>query len=337
MKLYQRIKRNSVLLLLIGAATVGLILLLFWPKEAKKDILQTADSGETEASAEDNAHQETPSQTNETAERTDAPVKETTALESESETSSEPAELDEVTKPEEPAEPESTVAQEETVGGSPEVSTEQEEETTEAASQLPPEDDSQSDTKPTEPEDEVAYEDITCDRFAGFSGQFVEDGRDDLVENVAAVLVTNHSDRFLNFAVLTYDIDGIPAVFVVSGLPAGESAWVMEYTRLTVSDNSVFTYEDSITSFRDTVMVTTDQVTITADGSSLIAINNTTETLEDVYVYYKTVHTDGNFFGGITYRVDFGDLEPGVPLETIAGHYAEDSSRIIRISWRGSD
>ena len=174
--------------------------------------------------------------------------------------------------------------------------------------------------------EEIASGDITCDMFASYSGQFVEDGRDELVENVAAVMVTNHSD-----------IDGIPAIFVISGLPAGESAWVMEYTRLTVADSSVFTYEDSITSFQASVINDADEVTITAEGNNLIVVNNTPEVLENVYVYYKTVHADGNYLGGITYRVDLGDLEPGVPVETIAGHYSEENSRIIRISWQGSE
>lgn len=188
-----------------------------------------------------------------------------------------------------------------------------------------------------EAEEEIASGDITCDIFAGYTGQFVEDGRDELVENVAAVLVTNHSDNFLNFAVLSYDIDGIPAIFVVSGLPAGESAWVMEYTQLTVTDSSEFIYEDSITSFQDSVINDTDKVTITAEGNNLTVVNNTSEVLENVYVYYKTIHADGNYLGGITYRVDLGDLEPGVPVETIAGHYSEENSRIIRVSWQGSE
>lgn len=33
--------------------------------------------------------------------------------------------------------------------------------------------------------------------------------------------------------------------------------------------------------------------------------------MHDVYVYYKQVHTDGNYFGGITFHCSLGSIEPG--------------------------
>ena len=188
--------------------------------------------------------------------------------------------------------------------------------------------------KPSEQTEEIASGDISCDKFGMFSGQFVEDGRDELVQNVAAVLVTNRTDRFLDFATLTFDIDGQTATFILSGLPAGRSAWVMEATRMTATSSSVFTYQNCVNSFRDDVTASTDQITISSDGNMLTAVNNTSETLEGVFVYYRTLHTDGNFLGGITYRVDFGTLDPGASVETLAGHFNKDTTEIVRIGWQ---
>ena len=75
---------------------------------------------------------------------------------------------------------------------------------------------------------QTGTEDVVCKQFSSFSGQYVEDGSDVLVENVASMLVTNKSDRFLDLATLEYEIDGKKATFVVTGLPAGKSTWVME-------------------------------------------------------------------------------------------------------------
>lgn len=175
---------------------------------------------------------------------------------------------------------------------------------------------------------------LRCAQYARFSGQYVEDGRDELVENVAAILVTNTTDRFLDLATLTYDIDGKTATFVVTGLPAGASAWVMEAARLTITDDASFTYLDCVTSYRDGVIASAAEVSITADANSLTAKNNTNRTLENVFVYYKRVHTDGNFFGGITYLVDFGTLAPGASAETLAGHYIDGETEIVRIGWQ---
>ena len=189
-------------------------------------------------------------------------------------------------------------------------------------------------TKQTEPDNEFTNRDalIACDEYSLFSGQFVEDGKDNLVSNVATILVTNNSDQFLDLATIMYLIDGKTATFVVTGLPAGRSAWVLESSKLTATASSTFTYVDKTTSFRENVSATSDKVTITADGNMLTATNNSDETLEGVFIYYRSVHTDGNFLGGITYLVDFGTLEPGASVEKMGGHYSEDSE-IIRIGW----
>ena len=185
----------------------------------------------------------------------------------------------------------------------------------------------------TEKETEEALE-VTGSSFSKFSGQFIEDGTDELVENVAAMLVTNNSDQFLDLATLQYTINGKAATFVVTGLPAGKSAWVLEENRMTISDNANFKYQDCVTSFKDGVIASSDKVTIKADGNMLTATNNTKKTLKNVFVYYKSVHTDGNFFGGITYMVDFGTLKSGESVESLAGHYVKGETKIVRIGWQ---
>ena len=174
---------------------------------------------------------------------------------------------------------------------------------------------------------------IKCKEFSIYSGQFVEDGKDELVENVAAMLVTNHSDRFLEFATLQYDIDGKEAYFVVTGLPAGKSAWVMEKSRLTISGDATFTYKGCVDSFRENVVTSTDKIEISTSGNMMTVINNADETLKDVCVYYKVKHTDGNYLGGITYVVNFGEVKAGESLEKLAGHYDEEKAEIIRVSF----
>lgn len=187
---------------------------------------------------------------------------------------------------------------------------------------------------PTVPAVEEKEPEITCDKFAIYTGTFVEDGRDEQVENVAAVLITNQTDHFLELADVTCTIDGEPAYFLVTGLPAGRSAWVMEAGRRSVTDESDFVVVDIVTSFKEGVISQTDKLSLTASGNLLTAENKSGSKLEDVFVYYRTLHTDGNFFGGITYRVDFGTLEPGSALEKLAGHYKEGTTEIVRIGWK---
>lgn len=175
---------------------------------------------------------------------------------------------------------------------------------------------------------------ITCDTFSSFSGQYVEDGSDIPVENIAAMLVTNHTEDFLDLATIEYEINGKTATFVVTGLPAGKSAWVMEKNQMTVGSGADFKYIDKTTAFKSGVVDSTNKITLSADGNMLSATNNTDEKLEGVFVYYKTLHTDGNYLGGITYMTTFGDLEPGEMKTELAGHYDKDKTEIVRIGWK---
>ena len=175
---------------------------------------------------------------------------------------------------------------------------------------------------------------VVSTKFSSFSGQYVEDGSGVPVENVAAILVTNQSDSFLDLATLEYEIDGKAATFVVTGLPAGKSAWVMEKNKMTVTEQSTYEYVDCITSFKDGVVAETDKISLFSEGNMLTVVNNTEEKLEGVFVYYKTLHTDGNFFGGFTYMVDFGDLEPGEKITNLAGNYEKGKTEIVRIGWK---
>ena len=79
--------------------------------------------------------------------------------------------------------------------------------------------------------------------------------------------------------------------------------------------------------------ISSDEVGLKSDGNMLTATNKTDKTLEDVVVYYRVMHTDGNYLGGVTYTANFDTLEPGESTEVLAGHYSADDSEVVRVSW----
>lgn len=177
-------------------------------------------------------------------------------------------------------------------------------------------------------------EELACSRFSSYSGEFVEDGSNVPVENVASMLVTNKSDRFLDLATIECVIDGKTATFVVTGLPAGKSAWVLEEHGMVITGPGNYKHVDKTVSYKDGVVSKTDKITLVAEGNMLTAINNTDEKLESVFVYYKTKHTDGNYLGGITYMVTYGDIEPGGKVTKLAGHYDSMTTEVVRVGWK---
>lgn len=196
---------------------------------------------------------------------------------------------------------------------------------------VPPPDDEDDIIQLRQPPEDVQ---ISCDEVAVYKGEFVESGKDEPVTDVASMLVTNKSDQYLEYAKLTYEVDGNTAVFVVTGLPAGKSAWVLERDGLVATADSKFVYKDSITAYKDHVVRAPKELDI-AYGNKMLRVKNVTdEPLENVVIYYKVVHKDGNYIGGITYNVSFGTVEPGQTVSKIAGHYVEDWTQIVRVAWQ---
>lgn len=170
--------------------------------------------------------------------------------------------------------------------------------------------------------------------YGSFTGEFVEDGSDEYVQNVAIIYVTNISERYLEYAVITFDIDGQVAAFTATGLAPGESLWVLEQNRLQVQKGAVFTYVDDMSSFTDYVALSDTGIDVILGDGQLRVKNNTGKDLTDVYVYYKQVHTDGNFLGGITYRVPIGELKAGEEADSVAMHSRVGSSRVVSVTYR---
>lgn len=182
--------------------------------------------------------------------------------------------------------------------------------------------------------EEVTSGEIAVVAHAAFKGQYVEDGRDELVEGVAAILVKNKSGKFLDLAILVYEIGDETGTFVVSSLPAGKSAWVMEKSKLVINGDETFEHKGSTITYKEDVITATEKLKLSTEGNMMTVENVSGETMKNVVVYYKVKHSDGNYFGGITYVVDFGELDAGESLEKLAGHYSKENSDIVRISWQ---
>lgn len=181
-------------------------------------------------------------------------------------------------------------------------------------------------------------------QYGRFSGQYMEDGKDEYVQGVVALYVTNVSDEYLEYANVKCDVNGQEANFVVTGLKPNTSAWVLERNRLVIDEENVnnitMTHLSDQSSFKDDTEETTQDVIVKLQSGHLTAYNNTGRDLKSVYVYYKKQFTSvegdylhGIFLGGITYRVLLGDIKNGDTAQAIAGHCAPQGCEVVRVEW----
>lgn len=179
----------------------------------------------------------------------------------------------------------------------------------------------------------ASSQDLYCLEYTVYSGAYVEDGTNEQVENVAAILVENRSDEFLERATVTYYVGGEVATFEVTGLPSGESAWVLEKNRMSLESGDEFTFLDCTSTFRQDVIQDTEELSVSTQDNVITMRNESGKTLKNPCIYYKTVNSDGYYLGGITYMIAFDELGPGETAEKQSAHFSDDS-KIVRYSYQ---
>lgn len=80
---------------------------------------------------------------------------------------------------------------------------------------------------------------LVIERLDGYSGVYMEDGSDDIVQDVMMLLLRNDSDRCLQLARIDVTCGGETVGFEVTDLPAGSRAVLLERSRRVYNGESV--------------------------------------------------------------------------------------------------
>ena len=198
--------------------------------------------------------------------------------------------------------------------------------------------DSKSDSKDSE-QDSSAVSDITLadsnltvEAVGSYSGNFLEDGSDEPTANVAAMLITNNSDKMLQIAEISFKVnEKDTAVFKVTDLPAGTSTLVLESNKREFSEEDAYTYGETATAYIEQPSLEEDKFELETEDGKITLKNKTDKSYEKVYVYYKYVQIGGAYLGGITYRTPFENVPAGGEAEAVAAHFNPESSKIMAV------
>ncbi len=173
---------------------------------------------------------------------------------------------------------------------------------------------------------------LTVESIGAYSGSFIEDGSDEAIKNVTAMLITNNSDQMLQVALIDFQVNSNEtASFKVTNLPAGTSTLVLESNKREFSDKDTYTYGNAATGYMDQPTLEEDKVELKTENGKITLKNKTDKELKRVYVYYKYVQIGGAYFGGITYRTPFENVGAGKEAEAVAAHFNPDSSQIMGV------
>lgn len=173
---------------------------------------------------------------------------------------------------------------------------------------------------------------LKVEAIGRYAGNFLEDGSDAPTANVAAMLITNNSDRMLQIAEITFQVnDTETALFKVTNLPAGTSTLVLEANKREFSEEDSYTYGDTASGYMEQPTLEEEKFELITEKGKITLKNKTDESYEKVYVYYKYFQLGGAYLGGITYRTPFEDVPAKGEVEAIAAHFNPESSQIMAV------
>lgn len=129
--------------------------------------------------------------------------------------------------------------------------------------------------------------------------------------NIAAIVVTNQSDRHLSGADISMVTqEGKLLRFVITHLPAGKSVMAFATDNASIPKDIPCGNVTCEASFDDAASMLSDAVTATVAGTHITLENGTDSALNDLVVYCHCTLGD-QYFGGITYTYTIEQLAAG--------------------------
>ena len=186
--------------------------------------------------------------------------------------------------------------------------------------------------KPEKAKIELSDSNLTIESVGSYTGNFVEDGADAPISNVAAIVITNHSKKMLQIADITFTVrDGEVAKFRVTNLLPDSSAIVLEANKREYSKEDDYSYGVVANSYLDTQGLLSKKFDIEKKDGELVLKNKTKKSYKKVYVYYKYAQSGGAYMGGITYRVPFENIDAKGSVTSVANHFSKVTSMIVDV------
>lgn len=164
-----------------------------------------------------------------------------------------------------------------------------------------------------------------------YSGQYVEDGSDEIVQDILAITIKNGGDQDIQLGrvVLTAS-DGRTFAFDFTTLPAGESLSILESERQAYDPNLkiVSAALNNVALFSQPMSLCGDVFELTLGDGSIGVKNISGKAISGGRVFYKNV-SGSALVGGITYMTTVPALAAGEEAVLPAGHFRLSGSRLM--------
>ena len=170
---------------------------------------------------------------------------------------------------------------------------------------------------------------LTVEKLAVYEGPALEEGSDEPLVDVLALMLNNTGQQEVLFAQILLKTGDTTHRFTGTHIPAESKVLLIEKDHApwaaypyTACSGSAVTAENN--------GLFADEVEVTEIGmGELMLTNLTRRKLKDVRIYHKNFLRV--YIGGITYCTEAGSLEAGESIKIFPDHYAAGYSKIVRI------
>ena len=174
--------------------------------------------------------------------------------------------------------------------------------------------------------------DLVIERFAGYSGVFIEDGSDSDISGVAAMVLKNQGSTNVEYVDITMNRDDQALQFKASAIPAGATVVVQEASQQSFG-HGTYSNINAQVAYRETFEMSEDQVKVEDTGDNSLKVTNLTGAdIPCVRIFYKYYMEDEDaYVGGIAYTAKLTNLAAGESQVITPSHYAGSSSKVVMV------
>ena len=179
---------------------------------------------------------------------------------------------------------------------------------------------------------QIPDSDLMVTNISSYDGIFLEDGSDQEVSGIAAMILQNTGVINVEYTSISIKRDGEELQFEASDIPAGATVVVQEKNKAAYGSGT-FSDCSAVVADLDSFEMSEDQVKVEETEEGALQVTNLTDSeIPCIRIFYKFYMEDQqSYVGGITYTAKLTNVAGGSSQTVTPSHYVAGSSQVLMV------
>lgn len=172
---------------------------------------------------------------------------------------------------------------------------------------------------------------LIAEKLVDYSGPYWEDGSGEAVEHVAGLMLSNPTDRLVEFAAIAIEQGAQTLYFFVYHLPPNSRCLVLEHSKSGYASREIRACRELCVRWGRQEF-SREQIDYVGLGPDMTIINRDGRVLSHVTVRYKRyVQAEDYYLGGVVFSEHLFSVQPLERRSILPQHYEAGQARIVGI------